>query len=68
MGVDKSARCETVLNTTMAEFDTYHAQKGEDFDRLAKEHLDGEIAFHQQVKSKSPSGCLNLAADVPEHA
>ena len=52
----------------MAEFDTYHAQKGEDFDRLAKEHLDGEIAFHQQVKSKSPSGCLNLAADVPEHA
>ncbi|KAG8955111.1 hypothetical protein FRC04_009568 [Tulasnella sp. 424] len=45
----RAARCETVLNTTMAEFDNYHAQKGEDFDRIAKEHLDGEIAFHEQI-------------------
>ncbi|KAG8903855.1 hypothetical protein FRC01_008958 [Tulasnella sp. 417] len=45
----RAARCETVLNTTMAEFDSYHDQKGEDFDRIAKEHLDGEIAFHEQI-------------------
>ncbi|KAG9028962.1 hypothetical protein FS837_003699, partial [Tulasnella sp. UAMH 9824] len=45
----RAARCETVLNTTIAEFDNYHEQKGEDFDRIAKEHLDGEIAFHEQI-------------------
>ncbi|KAG8960054.1 hypothetical protein FRC05_007128 [Tulasnella sp. 425] len=45
----RAARCETVVNTTMAEFDNYHSQKGEDFDRIAKEHLDGEIAFHEQI-------------------
>ncbi|KAG8987328.1 hypothetical protein FRB94_013426 [Tulasnella sp. JGI-2019a] len=49
---DKAARCETVLNTTMAELDTYHTQKGEDFDKIAIEHLDGEIAFHEQVLAR----------------
>jgi WASP-binding domain of Sorting nexin protein len=46
---DVSARCETVLNTTMAEFETYHRQKVEDFERFATEHLDGEIEFYEQV-------------------
>lgn len=46
-----AARCETVLNTTMAEMETYHTQKGEDFRTLTKEHLDGEIAFYQQVST-----------------
>ncbi len=46
---DTAARCETVLNTTMAEMDTYHTQKVEDFQELAKEHLDGEIALYEQV-------------------
>ena len=46
-----AARCETVLNTTMAEMETYHIQKGEDFCTLTKEHLDGEIAFYEQVLS-----------------
>jgi hypothetical protein len=45
------ARCETVLNTTMAEMETYHTQKVEDFSTLTKEHLDGEIAFYEQVLS-----------------
>jgi hypothetical protein len=45
-----AARCETVLNTTMAEFDTYHVQKVEDFERIAAEHLDEEIELHEQVK------------------
>ena len=45
-----AARCETVLNTTMAEMDTYHNQKLEDFQELAKEHLDGEIALYEQVR------------------
>jgi sorting nexin-9/18/33 len=48
---DITARCETVLNITMAEMDTYHAQKVEDFQTLTKEHLDGEIAFYEQVLS-----------------
>lgn len=43
------ARCETVLNTTMAEFETYHAQKGEDVQKVIAEHLDGEIALYEQV-------------------
>lgn len=46
---DVSSRCETVLNTTMAEMDTYHTQKVEDFRELAAEHLDGEINFYEQV-------------------
>jgi len=45
-----SARCETVLNTTMAEMETYHFQKIEDFETLTKEHLDGEIQLYQQVR------------------
>ena len=44
-----ASRCETVLNTTMAEMDTYHTQKLEDFQHLTKEHLDGEIALYEQV-------------------
>ena len=48
-----AARCETVLNTTMAEMDTYHTQKLEDFQELAKEHLDGEIALYEQVSRPS---------------
>ena len=45
-----SARCETVLNTTMAEIETYHFQKIEDFETLTKEHLDGEIQLYEQVR------------------
>lgn len=50
-----AARCETVLNTTMAEMETYHTQKVEDFQTLAKEHLDGEIALYEQVCACSSS-------------
>ncbi|KAF7318958.1 SH3 and PX-domain-containing 3 [Mycena chlorophos] len=46
---EMAARCETVLNTTMAEMETYHTQKLEDFSALATEHLDGEIAFYEQA-------------------
>ncbi|OJT05142.1 Sorting nexin lst-4 [Trametes pubescens] len=31
------------------EMDTYHTQKVEDFQELAKEHLDGEIAVYEQA-------------------
>jgi hypothetical protein len=44
------ARCETVLNTTMAEMDVYHTQKGEDLRTITVDHLDGEIAFYEQVR------------------
>jgi hypothetical protein len=36
----------------MAEIETYHTQKVEDFASLAKEHLDGEIEFYEQVSDK----------------
>ncbi|KAJ7634712.1 hypothetical protein FB45DRAFT_472573 [Roridomyces roridus] len=49
---EMAARCETVLNTTMAEMETYHTQKTEDFSTLAKEHLDGEIEFYEQVLNR----------------
>ena len=45
-----AARCETVLNTTMAEFGTYHDQKNEDFWTLTTDYLDGEIALYEQVR------------------
>ncbi|KAG1753610.1 uncharacterized protein EDB91DRAFT_1044009 [Suillus paluster] len=46
---EMTARCETVLNITMAEMDTYHDQKVEDFCTITKDHLDGEIGFYEQV-------------------
>ncbi|KAG1823450.1 uncharacterized protein BJ212DRAFT_1262371 [Suillus subaureus] len=49
---EMTARCETVLNTTMAEMDTYHDQKVENFSTIMKEHLDGEINFYEQVLHK----------------
>ncbi|KAF8918661.1 hypothetical protein CPB85DRAFT_1280749 [Mucidula mucida] len=57
---DMAARCETVLNTTMAEMETYHIQKHEDFSTMAKEHLDGEIAFYEQVlhRLRSARSCF----------
>jgi hypothetical protein len=42
-----------VLNTTIAEIGTYHTQKAEDFASIAKEHLDGEIEFYEQVRGYS---------------
>jgi sorting nexin-9/18/33 len=45
-------RCETVLNTTLAEMDCYHGQKNADFQRLTREHMDGEIAFYEQVLAR----------------
>jgi sorting nexin-9/18/33 len=47
-----AGRCETVLNTTIAEMEIYHTQKSEDFRTLTIEHLDGEIAFYEQVLSR----------------
>ncbi|KAJ7461859.1 hypothetical protein B0H11DRAFT_2056357 [Mycena galericulata] len=49
---EMAARCETVLNTTMAEMETYHTQKTEDFSAITTEHLDGEIAFYEQVLNR----------------
>jgi sorting nexin-9/18/33 len=44
-----TGRCETVLNTTMSEFSTYHSQKQEDFERITLEHLNGEIELHTSI-------------------
>ncbi|KAF9269127.1 PX-domain-containing protein [Marasmius fiardii PR-910] len=49
---EMASRCETVLNTTMAEMETYHAQKVQDFSSLTKEHLDGEIALYEQILTR----------------
>jgi len=58
----------TVLNTTMAEMDTYHHQKGEDFDRIAIEHLDGEIAFHEQALARLRAARAAFSTDPPVDA
>jgi sorting nexin-9/18/33 len=59
-----ASRCETVLNATMSEMDVYHTQKVEDFGRMAKEHLDGEIRLYEQVKwSIRCTSKLNLKHD-----
>ncbi|KAG1845057.1 hypothetical protein C8R48DRAFT_780066 [Suillus tomentosus] len=49
---EMAARCETVLNITMAEMDTYHDQKVENFSTITREYLDGEIHFYKQVLHK----------------
>ena len=49
------SRCETVLNATMAEMDTYHDQKLQDFITLVQEHLDDEIALYEQILSRLKS-------------
>ncbi|CAE6498616.1 unnamed protein product [Rhizoctonia solani] len=46
---ETSSRCETVLHTTLAEFETYHTQRSEDLTRIATEYLDEEIALYEQV-------------------
>ena len=33
----------------MAEMDAYHTQKVEDLKAITVDHLDGEIAFYEQV-------------------
>lgn len=60
-----AARCETVLNTTMAEMETYHTQKVEDFQTLAKEHLDGEIALYEQILTRLRTA--RAAFDAPQY-
>ncbi|EIN08210.1 PX-domain-containing protein [Punctularia strigosozonata HHB-11173 SS5] len=62
---DVAARCETVLNTTMAEIDAYHAQKVEDVSSIAKDHLDGEIQFYDQVLSRLRAA--RQAYDSPQY-
>lgn len=57
---DVAARCETVLNTTMAEMETYHSQKIEDFAAITKEHLDGEIDFYEQVGKLHEEICCHI--------
>ena len=59
----------------MAEIETYHAQKVEDFASLAKEHLDGEIEFYEQVSDiKKPINLLSRLTSsmtlllIPHHA
>ena len=44
-----ASRCETVLNTTMAEMDVYHEQKIEDMRTVVGDYLDGEIILYEQV-------------------
>ncbi|KAL1742546.1 hypothetical protein HDZ31DRAFT_42969 [Schizophyllum fasciatum] len=60
-----AGRCETVLNVTMAEMDTYHQQKVQDFSTLAKDHLDGEIEFYEQVLRRLRNA--RQAFDEPEY-
>lgn len=61
-----AARCETVLNTTMAEIETYHTQKVEDFQALTKGYLDDEIAFYEQILDRLKSARWTF--DQPQYS
>jgi len=60
-----ASRCETVLNTTMAEMDIYHTQKVDDFERLAREHLDGEIRLYEQILTRLENARQTLTSQDP---
>ncbi len=49
----------------MAEMETYHAQKVDDFASIAKEHLDGEIEFYEQVNDRSRTGFFSVSLTDP---
>ncbi|EJC97781.1 uncharacterized protein FOMMEDRAFT_149578 [Fomitiporia mediterranea MF3/22] len=68
------ARCETVLNTTLAEMDEYHSTKRDTFEQITKMHLDNEIAFYEQLLTRlhttralfsAPSSELELTMPGP---
>ncbi|EFI27068.1 Sh3px3 protein [Coprinopsis cinerea okayama7 len=63
---DVAARCETVLNITMAEMNTYHTQKVDDFRTLAVDHLDGEIHFYEQIVARLKAARQNFDPDQLE--
>ena len=52
----------------MAEVESYHAQKVEDFASLAKEHLDGEIEFYEQVSISFFQACPTFRDQLVFHA
>lgn len=49
----------------MAEMDTYHTQKVQDFRSLAVDHLDGEIQFYEQILGKLRAARSNF--DEPQY-
>jgi len=57
-----ASRCETVLNTTMAEMDVYHEQKIEDVKMLVGDYLDSEIALYEQILTRLKSASNNLSS------
>src|SRR5690349_15389581 len=58
-----ASRCETVLNTTMAEMDFYHQQKTSDITGIMIEHLDGEIALYEQILTRLKNARKGLTPD-----
>ncbi|KAJ3561821.1 hypothetical protein NP233_g9963 [Leucocoprinus birnbaumii] len=60
-----ASRCETVLNTTMSEMDTYHTQKVEDFHKFGVEHLDGEIQLYEQILTRLRAARSTLTSPPP---
>ena len=53
----------------MAEISTYHTQKAEDFRTIVTDHLDGEIAFYEQVMHREvdlgPERLITRASGPP---
>lgn len=43
------ARCETVLNVTMAEMDRAHRERVEDWTAMGRNYLDTQIDFYEGV-------------------
>lgn len=71
--MEAAGRCETVLNSTLAETQQYHDSKAADFRELTAAHLDGEIAHAEAVlarlrearKAFDSPGFETLARDGP---
>lgn len=64
----QASRAETVLNTTLSEFENYHTQKNEDILRIMTDHLDGEIDLLEGVLArlrgaKEGLGALSIKKD-----
>lgn len=59
--LNKGSRAETVLNTTLAEFETFHTQKNSDILHIVSDHLDGEIALFEGILSRLRTARESLA-------
>ena len=64
--LEAAGRCETVLNSTLAEMNEYHDAKAADFRALTGSYIDTEIAHHEAVLAnlKAARAAFEPSADA----